>query len=374
MTRVVFAPDSLKGTVSAAGAASALAAGWRSVDPALDAVVKPMADGGEGTLDAFALAVPTARRVPVSVSAPRSEDTSAVAASWLLLPPDIGTPRGTAVVELASTAGIELFGDRLDPWGASSFGFGEAIVAAIDAGVSRIVLAIGSSASTDGGAGMLAALGARFSGAGDRRWAARDLSSLTDVDLRGLRRAPAGGVIVLSDVTNPLLGPRGAARVFGPQKGFDPEETVRVDDAMRSFSRLFRADPSEPGAGAAGGVGFAALAWGARLRPGAPAVAELIGLADAARSASLVVTGEGRYDAQSGSGKVPMFVAEAGGSSGPPTVLVAGSVAPDADVSPFAHVISLTELAGSADAAMAEPARWLRAAGAALARRFAPPH
>lgn len=366
---VVIAPDSFKGTVPAAAAAAALADGWRAVDPEADVRVLPMADGGEGTLDAFAVAIPAARRMPVTVTGPEG---SPVAASWLLLPPTDDAPGGTGVVELASTSGIELLGTppRLRPLAAGSRGFGDAIAAALAAGVDRLVLGIGSSASTDGGAGMLAALGARFADAAGATLAdgGGALGALATVDLSGLPALPSGGVRVLTDVTNPLLGPAGAAAVFGPQKGATPEHVAALDAALARLADLLPADPERPGAGAAGGTGFGLLAWGADLVPGSAAVSALVGLPAAVRGASVVVTGEGSFDGQSAAGKVPAHVAALAAEAGVPVALVAGRIAPGVDLSGFAATASLTELAGSADAAMADAPRWLRAAGAALAR------
>ena len=177
---VVVAIDSFKGSIAAADAARAVADGWLDVR-ADAAVLRPMADGGEGTLDAFAAAVPDALRMPVRVTGP---DGTPVDASWLLLPPTADAPAGTGVVELASTSGIELLGDRRLPWDADTTGFGQAIAAALDHGVSRLVLGIGSSSSTDGGVGMLQALGARFTDAAGAPIApgARDLAAVADVD------------------------------------------------------------------------------------------------------------------------------------------------------------------------------------------------
>src|SRR5690606_1327575 len=158
LMRVVFAPDSFKGTITAADAAQVLADAWLDVDPTAEVVLRPMADGGEGTVAAFAAAVPGAVRMPVTVDGPAG---TPVETSWLLLPASDDAPQGTAVIDLASTSGIELL-DELRPWDADSSGFGQAIAAAMDHGVSRLVLGIGSSASTDGGIGMLRALGARF--------------------------------------------------------------------------------------------------------------------------------------------------------------------------------------------------------------------
>ncbi len=356
--RVVIAVDSLKGSITATDAARALRHGWLSVRPGDDLILRPMADGGEGTLDAFATGIPAAQRMPVTVRGPHGRD---VGASWLLL------PDGTGVVELASTSGIELLGDERRGWDADTSGFGQAIAAALDHGALRLVLGVGSSASTDAGLGMLSALGARFLDAAGApvRAGARGLADLAAIDLAGLRPPPAGGVVVLSDVTNPLTGIHGAAHVFGPQKGLD--ELDVVDAALARTATFFTVDPATPGAGAAGGTGFGLLAWGARLVPGASEVASLVGLTDALGGADLVITGEGSYDGQSAAGKVPAFVAALADAAGVSSALVAGRITPDADIAAFTAAVSLTDLAGSAAASLADPARWLTAAAASLA-------
>ncbi|NYE18930.1 glycerate kinase [Microbacterium immunditiarum] len=365
----MFAPDSFKRSITASGAASALAEGWASERPDDRLVLRPVADGGEGTLDAFATAVPGARRMPVTVTGPDGEPTDA---AWLLLPPTADEPWGVGVVELASTSGIELLGDRRVPWDAGTTGFGEAIASALDHGVSRLVLGIGSSASTDGGTGMLTALGARFTDAATDPVArgARGLGALARADLSGLRPLPPGGATVLTDVTNPLLGASGAAAVFGPQKGLDASGVALADEGLASLAALLPADPATPGAGAAGGAGFALLAWGAQLVPGASAVAELVDLPAAIAESAVVVTGEGSFDAQSAAGKAPAHVAALAAGAGVPVALVAGRIAEASDVSAFVAAVSLTDLAGSTDAALNEPAQWLRLAGATLARRL----
>jgi glycerate 2-kinase len=362
VTRVVIAPDSFKGTASAADAAAALAAGWRSLRPADELVLRPMADGGEGTLDAFESAVPGARRMPVSVRGPLS---APVATHWLLL------PDGTGVVELAATSGITLL-DPLAPLDAHTAGFGETIAAALDAGVQRLLLALGGSASTDGGVGALAVLGARFLDAARRpvRLGNRGLGTLARVDLSGLRPLPPGGAVILGDVTNPLLGGLGAAAVFGPQKGADAATVEALESNLARLARLVpepvRALADAPGAGAAGGTGFGLLAWGAEMGGGAALVARAIGLGQAIAGADLVITGEGRFDGQSEAGKAPTEVAGLARDAGVPTALVAGAIT--AEPRGFAASIALAELAGGGAAAMAEPLRWLEAAGARLAR------
>lgn len=362
--RVVVALDSFKGSIAAAPACASFADGWKEVDPTVEVVLRPMADGGEGTLEAFAAAVPDARRMPVTVRGPEGVDH---VACWLLL------PDGTGVVELASTSGIELLGARRRPWDADTFGFGQAIAAALDHGVRRLVLGIGSSASTDAGLGLLQALGAVVADASGDAVApgARGLRAVASVDLGSVRRLPPDGAIVLTDVTHHLTGPRGAAAAFGPQKGLLPGDIAEVDAALAAVAHLLPADPDRSGAGAAGGAGFALAAWGASLRSGADAVADLVGLDAAIAAADAVVTGEGSFDVSSTAGKAPAHVAARASQAGVPVALVAGRVADGADTTAFSHVVSLSDLAGSVDRATAEPARWLRAAGRALAARLA---
>ncbi|MBM7831548.1 glycerate kinase [Agromyces cerinus] len=358
MSRVVIAPDSFKGTANAADAAAAIARGWRSVRADDEVLTRPMADGGEGTLDAFEAAVPGARRMPVRVRGPVS---APVATYWLLL------PDGTGVVELAATSGITLL-DPLAPLDAHTAGFGEAIAAALDAGVARLLLALGGSASTDGGAGALTALGARFLDGDQSRvpLGNRGLGDLAVVDLAGLRPLPPGGVLILGDVTNPLLGERGAAAVFGPQKGADAATVVVLETNLTRLARLVPdISPETHGAGAAGGTGFGLLAWGAAMGGGAALVADALGLDDDLDGADLVITGEGRYDGQSEAGKAPSEVARLAAARDVPVALVAGAIT--AEPRGFAASVALTGLAGGTEPAMADPLRWLEAAGAQLA-------
>jgi glycerate kinase len=365
--RIVIAPDSFKGSASAVQVTKAIADGWLSVRPDDEIVEIPMADGGEGTLDAFLLAVPGAKRMPVRVTGPDGRDTQA---SWVLLPATDDLPDGTAVVELAETSGLPLM-QRLDPLAAHTLGFGQAIAAALDHGVSRLLLGIGGSASTDGGTGTLVALGALLVDEHGHPLALGGgaLHDIASVDLSGLRPLPPGGALVLSDVTNPLLGAAGAAEVFGEQKGADAAQRADLDAALAAWSRalspLVDVDPTTPGAGAAGGTGFGLLAWGARLASGASTIADAVGLDAALSTADLIITGEGRYDAQTDGGKAPAIVAGRARNLGVPVALVAGSLA----VEPrgFAASASLAELAGDVAAAIDEPATWLRRAGAALA-------
>ncbi|MFK3671843.1 glycerate kinase [Leifsonia aquatica] len=370
---VVVAPDSFKGSATAAEVAEALGAGWQSVRPGDTVVLAPTADGGEGTLDAFAVAVPGAQRRPVRVLGPSG---GAVDASWLAL------PDGVAVVELAATSGLGLL-QAPAPFDAQTIGFGQAIAAALDAGATSLLLAIGGSASTDGGAGALTALGARLLDADGRPVAPgnRGLARLARADLSGLRALPAGGARILSDVTSPLLGPDGAAAVFGPQKGATPENVPELDAGLARLAAVLEAaggngtlgptgvSVDEPGTGAAGGTGYGLRVWGATMAPGAAAVADALGLPERIASADLVITGEGRYDSQSASGKAPEHVAALARRAGIPVLLAAGAIT--AEPHGFADAVALTDLAGGTDAALADPLRWARAAGAALASRVA---
>ncbi len=342
--RIVVAPDSFKGTATAASVAQAVRDGWLTERPDDDVVLVPMADGGEGTLEAFETAVPGAVRAPVTVTGPAG---TPVETFWLML------PDGRAVVELAATSGLPLL-DELLPDTATSRGFGEAVTAALDAGATGLVLGIGGSASTDGGQPVLEALG-------------------YDGHRGALRALPPLGVTVLTDVTSPLLGPTGAAAVFGPQKGIEPSRVAFFDEQLAAWAARFPSvDPATPGAGAAGGVGFGLLAWGATLARGADGVAEVLGLADRLTGADVVISGEGRYDGQSAAGKVPSVVRSltATHAPGARSMLVAGAI--EASLDDYAAAASLTVLAtqttGEPDDALADPLRFATIAGQRLAR------
>ncbi|MGW4896914.1 glycerate kinase [Kitasatospora sp. NPDC004240] len=358
--RILLAPDSFKGTVTATDAARALADGWRSVRPGDELVTLPMADGGEGTLDAVAAARPgtTVHEVPGCTG----PDGRPVTGRYALL------PDGAALVELATASGLPLMDGRLAPLSATTRGTGEAIAAALDAGATALTVALGGSASTDGGAGLLCALGLRVrgrSGAGlpDGGGA---LVTAGSVDLTGLRPAPAGGVRLLTDVTNPLLGPAGAAAVYGPQKGAGQAEAALLERGLSRFAELLGGDPSQPGAGAAGGTAYGLVAaWGARIAPGAAAVADLLGLDAALAGADLVVTGEGRFDATSLLGKAVGEVIARAERAAVPVRVVAGD-------STDGRALTLVSLAGDADDAQRRAAHWLFRAGADLARTPAP--
>lgn len=317
----MIAPDKFKGSLAATEVAAAIAAGLRGTGAEL--VTVPVADGGDGTVDAAVAA--GFDRVPVTAAGPTGQPVTTSYAR-----------RGDlALVELATVCGLErLPGGELAPMDASSFGVGEVMRAALAGGAGQLVLAVGGSASTDGGAGLLQALGARvLDGRGEpigRGGAA--LGAATGLDLTGLIPAVRSARITLAaDVANPLTGPDGAAAVFGPQKGADPGQVAALDGYLRRWAALVTAaaaghDWSQaPGAGAAGGVGFAALAvLGAQQRSGIDMILDLTGFDTALDGADLVVTGEGSLDTQSLSGKAPVGVARAAARRGIPVIVVAG--------------------------------------------------
>jgi glycerate 2-kinase len=367
--RIVVAPDSFKGSIGAADAAAALADGWRDARPGDELTCVPLADGGEGSLDVLAAAVlastgttgPPPRWHPVQVTGPGAGGR--VASCWLEL------PDATACIELARASGLPLLAAP-DPLGAQTTGTGELIADALAAGARRIVIALGGSASTDGGTGALAALGARFLDAAGQELPAGGgaLAGLASADLTGLRPAPPGGVACLTDVRAPLLGPRGAAAVFGPQKGAGAAQVAVLEAGLARLARVLGGDPWAPGAGAAGGSGYGfAAAWGADITPGAAELCRIVGLDRELAGADLVITGEGGYDATSGEGKVTGTVLAAAARAAVPAALVAGTIA--ADPPPGVAVsVTLAGLAGGARPAMEHPRRWLRAAGQTLAR------
>ena len=354
MTIVVIAPDSFKGSITATDAARAIATGWASERPGDELVLLPQADGGEGTVDALSAPGTRAHRRVTRVTGP---DGRPVQAEWVLL------PDGTAIVELAQSSGLPQMA-AVDALGATTRGLGEVLTAALDAGATSVVIGLGGSASTDGGAGALQALGLRLT---DARGTELEpgggaLAGLASVDASALRPPPPGGVTLLSDVTNPLLGDRGAAATFAPQKGAGPADVAALEDSLTAWSHALGGDPSAPGAGAAGGTGYGfATLWGARLVSGSEHLARLTRLESVAATADVLITGEGRFDATSLGGKV---VGHALGLGAKRVVVIAGLIdsAPDG-----VETVALTELAGSAEASLADPARWLQAAGARAA-------
>jgi glycerate 2-kinase len=369
MPRVVIAPDKFKGSLSAAAVATCLAVGVRAGCPGADVVTVPVADGGDGTVDAAVAA--GFDRARLRATGPTGVP---VTTSWARRGDD-------AVVELADVSGLGRLPDgRPAPLSSTSRGTGEVIVAALDAGCRRIVVGVGGSAGTDGGAGLLRALGARTLDADGREVAegGAALARVTTLDLSGLHhRVRQVELVVACDVDNPLTGPHGAAAVYGPQKGAGPDDVVRLDAALGHWADVVAAATGAdlrdaPGAGAAGGVAFALTAvLGAAARPGAELVFELTGLLDLVTGADLVITGEGSLDEQTLRGKAPAAVAAAARAAGVPVVAVAGRCLVDPQTwaaAGFAHVLTTTDEAGSVEASLAAPGPALEAIGRRLSQ------
>ena len=374
---VVIAPDSFGGARDSVAVAAAIGAGWSRVRPDDELVRRPMADGGEGTLAAIADALGEAaerRTVETTDALGRP-----ISADWLLL--DDG--RG-AFVEMAAASGLA----RVTPAErtpqnagiASSHGTGDVIRAALDAGVERITIGLGGSATTDGGSGLLRALGARFLGRdGELTEGGAALADLDRIDASGLDARLTGvQLVVASDVTNPLCGARGAAATYGPQKGADPVAVEALDAALARYGRAIeeatgRLVADLPGAGAAGGTTAGLLGFTrATVRPGVEVVAELVGLADALEAADLVITGEGRADEQTLQGKTAMGVATLARPRSTPVALLCGALGPGAEALDAAMALTvvqpIVDRPMELSEAMADTDRLLQAAAARLAR------
>ena len=365
---VVVAPDKFKGCLSAAGVARAVAEGLRAAVPGLDAREHPVADGGDGTVEAALSAGYTRREV--RCTGPTGDPVDAA----------LAVRDQVAVVELAEASGLRrLPGGRPAATTATSRGTGELVRAALDLGCRQVVLGIGGSACTDGGAGLVLALGGRLLDASGAELGpgGAALADLDRLDLSGFEpRVAATEFTVASDVDNPLLGLHGAAAVYGPQKGASPADVAQLDAALTRWAAAARAATGvdavgQPGAGAAGGVGFAALVFlRARLRSGIDYLLDLLQVRAAIDGARLVVTGEGSLDDQTLRGKAPAGVAAAARAAGVPTVAVAGrsTLAPEAlEPAGIARAYLLSDLEPDPERSMREPAPLLRE----LARRIA---
>ncbi|GAA2509143.1 glycerate kinase [Actinocorallia cavernae] len=325
--RVLIAADKFKGSLTAVQVAERVTAGLRRVLPDLAVEALPVADGGDGTV-AAAVAAGFERR-EVRVAGPLGEPVTAAFA----------LREGTAVVEMAEASGLHrLPAGVFAPLTASTYGSGELLRAALDAGARTIVFGVGGSATTDGGAGMLAALGARFLGEDGAPVppGGGGLAGLARADLSGLDpRLSSVSLVLASDVDNPLTGPKGAPAVYGPQKGASPEDVRALDAALGHYVAVLEDSVGAraveyavaPGAGAAGGIGYGALLLGARFRPGIEIMLDVLGFAPALSRASLVITGEGSLDEQTLHGKAPAGVAAAARAAGKEVVAVCGRLA-----------------------------------------------
>jgi glycerate kinase len=329
--KIVIAPDSYKESLTAMAVANEIEAGFREIFPDAEYVKVPVADGGEGTVQAM-IDASGGRRVARRVRGPLGEPVDAFYG--------IMGDGATAVIEMAAASGLELVpAARRDPLRSTSYGTGELIRDALDAGARRFVLGVGGSATNDGGAGMLQALGGRLldGAGGDLAPGGAALAALEKIDLSGLDpRIPDCVFDVACDVSNPLVGPQGASHIFGPQKGASPDMVETLDASLRHYADIIARDLGQrvadvPGAGAGGGIGAAMLVFlGGRLRPGSEIVTAAVGLDAAVADADLVLTGEGRIDSQTIHGKTPVGVARVAQRHGKPVIAIAGSLAPGA--------------------------------------------
>jgi glycerate kinase len=372
--RVLLAPDKFAGSLTAGQVCAAVSAGLGAELPTVTTTSMPIADGGEGSIDA-ALAAGFAA-VPVVASGPTG---AAVRTRY--------ARRGdTALVELAAVCGrAQLPGARPRPMSASTFGVGQVVIAALDAGARQLILAIGGSSSTDGGVGMLQALGARILDAAGRpiERGGAALSTIAAVDLHGLdARLAELELTVARDVDSPLLGPLGAAAVFGPQKGATPAQVLELEAGLRRWADVaavaWRSDhAATPGAGAAGGTGFAALLLGATMRSGAELMLELVGFEPALARAALVITGEGSIDHQTLAGKAVYAVASAARARSIPVIAVAGRcllTGKELQALGVRAVYTLTELEPDLARSMQHAESLLRSLGRQIARHEVRPN
>ncbi|MFB7834081.1 glycerate kinase [Streptomyces sp. NPDC056056] len=373
VAHVLVAADKFKGSLTAVQVAERVTAGLRRVIPELTVETLPVADGGDGTV-AAAVAAGFERR-EVQVTGPLGEQVTAAFAL-----------RGTtAVVEMAEASGLQLLpAGVFAPLTATTYGSGELLRAALDAGATTLVFGVGGSATTDGGAGMLAALGARFldaSGAPVGPGGA-PLADLATADLSGLDpRFASVDLILASDVDNPLTGPKGAPAVYGPQKGATPDDVRTLDAALAHFATVLEkaVGPKAaeaavaPGAGGAGGIGYGALILGASFRPGIELMLEVLGFAPALSRATLVITGEGSLDEQTLHGKAPAGVAAAARAAGKEVVAVCGRLAlpPEAlGEAGIRRAYALSALEPDPAKSMANAGPLLEEASANIARDF----
>lgn len=372
-TRVLLAPDTFKGTLTAAEVARHLAEGIAVERPDVEVVMVPIADGGDGLLAAAVSA--GFEPVELTAAGPVGDQVRTAYASR--------SGGREVVVEMAEVCGLARLTRLPDgpvPMTATSRGLGEVVAHALDAGATSVLVGLGGSASTDGGAGLLQALGARLLDEAGKELAPGGgaLGRLARVDLTGLHPGlTRAQVTVACDVDNPLTGPDGASAVYGPQKGADAQQVRKLDAALAHLADVVSWHTGTdlrdtPGAGAAGGVGYAALALlGAELRPGAEVVLELTGFHDALAGADLVVTGEGSLDGQTLHGKAPAAVAAAARAAGLPVVAVAGRVALDQDRltrAGFREAYAIADLATVPEESFTRPGPLLREVGRRIAR------
>jgi glycerate kinase len=370
--RIVVAPQEFKGSLTAAQAARAIAAGLRAVLPDAAIVEAPMSDGGAGLVDAL-LAAHGGQRIESPAHDPLMRP---IRAAWALL------PDGTAAIEMAAASGVVLLAPHeLNPLIATTCGTGDLIRAALERGCTRLVVGVGGSATVDAGAGAMQALGARLLDPGGRDLppGGASLARLDRIDLSHRdERLTRTKIRIASDVTNPLCGPEGAAAVFAPQKGAAPDDVRILDAALRRFAEVARRDCgvdllTMPGTGAAGGLGAGLVALaGASIEPGFDLVAEAAGLERQIAGADVVITGEGRLDAQTAYGKTAHGVSKLARAHHKRVAVIAGSVAADYDAAAgaFDLIESVLQPGMALDEAVANAEALLRDAASRVAERI----
>lgn len=328
MKRIIIAPDSFKGTLSAIEVCNIIAGEAKKLCPEAELICIPMSDGGEGMCSSY-LSLIGGKRYSVTVTGPKG---APVEAEFGIL------PDGSAVMEMASCAGLPLMDGKLNPLKATTYGVGELIVHIASQGCRKLLLGLGGSATNDCGIGMAAALGYRFLDAGGRKVAplAENLGKVEKIILPAV--LPDISVRAACDVDNPLCGQRGAAAVFGPQKGLRPEQIAPHNEAMAHFARVIKRDLGRdvaelPGAGAAGGLGAGVLAFlDGELTPGVELLLDSVGFDELLDTAELVITGEGRLDGQSMAGKVPVGVSRRAKAKAVPCIALAGCLGRGAEL------------------------------------------
>lgn len=384
--RILIAPDCFTGSLSAGQAAEAIAEGWRRSAPQDTLTLMPLSDGGPGFLDVLARSL-GGTTVSVTVGDPLGRPVPAV----ILMVEDDG--RRTAYIESAQACGLHLLAeDERDPRVTSTYGVGQLLEAAVAGGATRVVLGLGGSGTNDGGAGLLAALGA-----GDLETMAtggarlKDLGNDALAKLNAVReRMHSIDLVLATDVDSPLLGLKGASAVFGPQKGATPEMAQELESALGRFTEVVRKTlppaknllsgkeirlDRQPGAGAAGGLGYGLLMLGGRRVSGVQAVLDAVGFADLVQASDLVVTGEGSFDWQSLRGKVVAGVAQAAAAGGKPTIVIAGQAfvgRREAMAIGINGTYAVAANPGQVEAAMADPAGTLSARTTRVATTWSP--
>ncbi|MCD5323329.1 MULTISPECIES: glycerate kinase [Pontibacillus] len=324
--KIVIAPDSFKGSLASSEVAQHVARAFKDVHPELTVIQKPMADGGEGTIDALAAATDHKRQF-IRLTGPLGDP---IESSYLILGDD------TVVIEAASVLGLTLVpSDQRNPEETTSTGLGEAIVNALDHGYRKFMIALGGSSTNDGGLGILQALGLTVQDNNGKEVGSfgKDLYQIDSVNKSTLDpRLKDCTFKIACDVSNPLTGSNGASHVYGPQKGASKEQVKKLDEALDKWGRLLdKSMMDTPGAGAAGGLGFSFLTLEGDLESGAHLVSEAIKLEEAIKDADLLITGEGKSDEQTLHGKAPAYVADLGADYGVPTILLSGSIEGDRD-------------------------------------------